>query len=561
MPTLDWIGKSAVVNHHREVPYRLLEDDPALSVGEPGSGNLLVEGDNLEALKALLPYYAGQVKCIYIDPPYNTGNEGWAYNDNVNAPEIRKWLHKVVGGEAEDLSRHDKWLCMMYPRLTLLRQFLREDGVIFVSIDDNEAHHLTALMNEIFLPANQLAALVWDLGTGTTAGHFIRSHEYILAYARQKECVPNFAYLGPEETIAERATKRWSKANPPSEIHFPAGIEIDGLAEAEFERAMGIPAEPIEIVAGFRGTRKAVFRDGRLAHPATLRAGWAVRDQILSWIDGRPTVDSKGQTVRRFFFDKNGLLKYEKVRGTVNPRTVLSKVASTKNGTAEIEQIMGTRAFGFPKPTALIKFLVGLLCPGDELILDSFAGSGTTGHAVLDLNREDGGSRRFILVELEESIAQSVTRERLRRVIEGYTHRKASGAEEAVPGLGGGFRYCRLGDTLFTADGKINPAVTFADLARHIFFVETGEPLSGEGGEPSPLVGVSRGVAYYLLYNGILKDKSANGGNVLTSAVLASLPPHDGPKVIYGTSCRLGSERLRRAGVTFKQIPYEIKVD
>ena len=150
MPTLDWIGKKAVVNHHREVPYRLLQCDGALSAGDPDAGNLLVQGDNLEALKALLPYYAGKVKCIYIDPPYNTGNEGWVYNDNVNRPRSRQWLGKVVGKEAEDLSRHDKWLCMMYPRLRLLREFLREDGAIFVSIDDQESHRLRMVLDEVF---------------------------------------------------------------------------------------------------------------------------------------------------------------------------------------------------------------------------------------------------------------------------------------------------------------------------------------------------------------------------------------------------------------------------
>ncbi len=561
MPTLDWIGKQAVVNHHEEVPYRLLREDAGLSVGDPGCGNLLVEGDNLEALKALLPYYAGQVKCIYIDPPYNTGNEGWIYNDNVNAPEIKKWLAKVVGGEGEDLSRHDKWLCMMYPRLTILRQFLRDDGAILVSIDDNEVDELQSIMREVFGESNHLATLVWDLGTGTTAGHFIRSHEYVVAYGRRKEALPNFRYSGPEEIISERATKRWTKANPPSDIEFLAGIEIEGAGDAEFVDQMGIPAEPIQIVEGFEGARRAVFRDGKLVHRLVARAGWANRNQILSWIAGEPTVDSKGQTVRRFFFDQNGMLKYEKVRGTLNPRTVLSKLASTKNGTAEIEKIFGRREFGFPKPTALIKFLVGLVCDTDSLIMDSFAGSGTTGHAVLALNREDGGNRRFILVELEKEIAQPVTRERLRRVIDGYTYSKRSGAEETVPGLGGEFRYCRLGEELFDAAGGINPQVTFADLARHIFFAETGEPLPGEEDSHESLIGVRDEVAYYLLYNGVLKDKSANGGNALTRAVLAALPPHDGPKVVYGTSCRLGEERLRRTGITFKQIPYKIKVD
>jgi adenine-specific DNA-methyltransferase len=148
MPTLDWIGKKAVVNHHREVPYRLIHCDAALSAGDADAGNLLVQGDNLQALRALLPYYAGKVKCIYIDPPYNTGNEGWVYNDNVNSPQMRAWLGQVVGKEAEDLSRHDKWLCMMYPRLRLLREFLTEDGAIVISIDENEVSSLTILMDE-----------------------------------------------------------------------------------------------------------------------------------------------------------------------------------------------------------------------------------------------------------------------------------------------------------------------------------------------------------------------------------------------------------------------------
>ena len=161
MPTLDWIGKKAVVKHHKQVPFHLLQGNDALSVGEPGSGNLLVQRDNLLALKALLPYYVGQVKCIYIDPPYNTGNENWIYNDNVNNPEMRDWLGKTVGKEAEDLSRHDKWLCMMYPRLAMLRDFLREDGAIFlVSIDDNEVHTLRGLLDEIFGPRNFIAQLV-----------------------------------------------------------------------------------------------------------------------------------------------------------------------------------------------------------------------------------------------------------------------------------------------------------------------------------------------------------------------------------------------------------------
>jgi len=189
MPTLDWIGKSAVVNHHREVPYHLLKCDREFSEGDPGSGNLLVQGDNLVALKALLPYYAGKVKCIYIDPPYNTGNEGWIYNDAVNSPEMRKWLTKVVGKEGEDLTRHDKWLCMMYPRLALLKEFLSDDGAIFVSIDDNEVHHLRAMMNEVFGARNFVATVIWQkvYSPKNSAGHLSEDHDFIMIHAKHAD--------------------------------------------------------------------------------------------------------------------------------------------------------------------------------------------------------------------------------------------------------------------------------------------------------------------------------------------------------------------------------------
>ncbi|MBI4000420.1 MAG: site-specific DNA-methyltransferase, partial [Nitrospira defluvii] len=199
MPTLNWIGKEAVVNHHRQVPFHLLKDVPDLACGEPGDGNLIVQGDNLVALKALLPYYAGQVKCIYIDPPYNTGVDerndegkrtGWIYNDNVNSPEIREWLGKVVGEEAEDLSRHDKWLCMMYPRLALLQKFMRQDGVIFASIDEVEVSTLRMLFDDIFGATNRIGTLVWKNATDNNPTNIAIEHEYILCYARNKEKLP-----------------------------------------------------------------------------------------------------------------------------------------------------------------------------------------------------------------------------------------------------------------------------------------------------------------------------------------------------------------------------------
>jgi site-specific DNA-methyltransferase (adenine-specific)/adenine-specific DNA-methyltransferase len=188
MPTLDWIGKKAVENHHNEIPFRLLKSIPELSVGDNNSGNLIIQGDNLHALKALLPYYAGQVKCICIDPPYNTGNEGWVYNDNVNSPEMKSWLSKVVGKEGEDLSRHDKWLCMMYPRLQLLRKFLREDGAIFIHIDDNEQHHIRMLMDEVFGANNFISNVIWhkSYAMSNDAKGIPPVHDFIIVYQKSK---------------------------------------------------------------------------------------------------------------------------------------------------------------------------------------------------------------------------------------------------------------------------------------------------------------------------------------------------------------------------------------
>src|SRR3990172_1280421 len=240
--------------------------------------------------------------------------------------------------------------------------------------------------------------------------------------------------------------------------------------------------------------------------------------------------------------------------------TILTSGMNQEGGRL-LQQMLGSKVFAYPKPLSLIRSLVRATTRGTDIVMDSFAGTGTTGHAVLDLNNEDEHNRRFILVEMEPDIARNITAERLRRVIEGYTWKDTRGNEKREEALGGGFRYCTLGPTLFDAEGHIRAEVSFDDLARHVFFVETGEPLPTRNGKRrSPRLGVVNGLAVYLLYNGVLKDKSLDGGNVLTRATLAALPAHDGPKVIYGTGCRLSPERLRREGITFRQIPYEVRV-
>jgi len=577
MPTLDWIGKQAVVNHQRQVPFHLLRRVPELSVGDLGNGNLLVEGDNLTALKALLPYYAGKIKCIYIDPPYNTGNENWVYNDNVNAPIMRDWLGKVVGKEAEDLSRHDKWLCMMYPRISLLHKFLREDGVLIVSIDDHELANLGLLLKEIFGENNLIATLVWEKGKKGDAKFFSVTHEYVIVAAKSKttlierntkwrkrkegidEALENYRLLRERQAsnheIIRQEMMRWYRSLPkghPAKNHKHYNWSDD--------RGLYFPDN-------FHGPD-----DGRESRP---------RYDIIHPVTGRPCAKpSTGwrwdeERTKRALAEDPARIHFGPDENTIPCRkSYLAEVTEEpfqsvfyKDGraaTLELEQMVGPGKFAFPKDSEVLAELIDLVCEKDDFILDSFAGTGTTGHAILKLNLRDGGHRRFILVELEEMICREVAWERLKKAIEGYVpfRRRGRGRDEPVPGMGGSFSYVRLDLSLFDETGNIRPQVKFDDLAAHVYFTETGEPLPETASGESPLIGVHNGTAVYLLYNGVLADKKANGGNVLTRAVLASLQPHFGAKVIYGTGCRLGEERLRRENIKFRQIPYQvIKVD
>ena len=530
MPKLDWIGKKAVVNHHRAVPFHLLRSNEELSVGDPGSGNLLVQGDNLIALKALLPYYAGQVKCIYIDPPYNTGNEGWVYNDNVNSPEMREWLGKAVGKEAEDLSRHDKWLCMMYPRLVLLREFLRDDGSIWISIDDSEIASLRLLMDEIFGRQRFIACNVWQKRYSRENREAIGDvHEYVLVYAMNPYLFKQHRHKVP---LDEKQAKIYRNPN-----NDPMGRwrPIPMTAQA----GHATPEQFYEIVAP----------SGKIFRPTPGRC-WglakATYDNLLA--EGRVYFGKNGNSqpnVIRYLSEVEGLVPW-----TWWPH---EDVGHTDEASKELLSIFnGDSTFDTtPKPTRLLLRILQIATDKDSLVLDSFAGSGTTGHAVLAQNAADGGSRRFILVEMDDHICRNITAQRLLRVAQGYND---------IPALGGGFRFCELGEPLFDERGNIRLTVGFADLARHVYFTETGEPLPAVAAPESPLLGVHNGMAVYLLYNGILKDKSQRGGNVLTTTILAALPGHEGPKVIYGTACRMDHERMRREGIAFKQLPYKLKV-
>ncbi|WP_101101433.1 site-specific DNA-methyltransferase [Macromonas bipunctata] len=536
MPTLNWIGKDAVTRHHKEVPFRLLEPVPNLSCGNhhgQDSGNLIVQGDNLHALKALLPRYAGQVKCIYIDPPYNTGNEGWAYNDNVNSPEIRQWLGEVVGKEGETLDRHDRWLCMMYPRLVLLKQFLREDGAIFISIDDNEVATLRLLMDEIFGASNFAATFIWEKRTTRENRRvFSFSHDYVLCYARRLDMF--------EKTRGELPLSQEVKDRHKNPDNDPRGPWQSVAITAQAGHGTSAQFYTITTPGG---------RQIELPHGNCWRFTQSKLDELIA--DNRIYFGVNGNNVPR---QKKFL---SEVSRGLTPHTLwqADEVGTTDIATKTVLEIMERDAtFETPKSVGLLQRILQIATDQDSIILDSFAGSGTTGHAILKQNAEDGGNRRFILVEMDEHIAQNVTAERVRRVAQGYTSAKG----QAVQGLGGGFQFCRLSDQpLFDAMGEIRSDVTFAQLVKFVWFSETQTGYSGSA--DSPLLGVHEGRAIYLLYNGILKDKSVGGGNVLTPQVFNLLPTFAGPKVIYAAADRMGA-RAAREGITFKQTPYALEI-
>jgi adenine specific DNA methylase Mod len=390
MPTLNWIGKDAVIKHHKEVPFRLLEPVAELSCGEnqgADSGNLIVQGDNLLALKALLPRYAGQVKCIYIDPPYNTGNEGWVYNDNVNSPEIRKWLGEVVGKEGETLDRHDRWLCMMYPRLVLLKQFLRDDGVIFVSIDDNEVATLRLLMDEIFGAENFVGKVVWKNATDNNPTRIVPEHEYVVCFSRSKsklekawksstisskelllELEREILSTHTSQKAREKFFKNWLKENKPYIWPFQDYKFIDEHG----------------IFTGIRGVHNP-GKDGYhydVIHPVTKKP---CKEPLMGYRFPEETMRRLLSEDRIIFGDDETKI----IELKVYLKDYQAKFSSVyeldgRAGTNEIKDIFpeNKRKFNYPKPSQLIKDIVSFATDKDSLILDSFAGSGTTGHAV-----------------------------------------------------------------------------------------------------------------------------------------------------------------------------------
>lgn len=543
MPVLNWIGKDKVVNHDKELPFRVLKPIEELSVGH-NNKNFLIEGDNLEALKALMPFYYNQIKCIYIDPPYNTGKEGWKYNDNVNAPVIKKWLKETVGPEGEDLCRHDKWLCMMYPRLKLLKDLLSEDGTIFISLDNNEVHNGRSILDEIFGGKNFLGTIIWRNVTDNNPTNIAIEHEYIHCYSKNKDLLDSvwksklsdakniLIEIGnklikkyPNQERLQEAYTEWFRENK----HFLGQLDrykyIDSGGVYTGSQSVHNP--------GKEGYRYDVI------HPITKKPS---KQPLMGYRFPKSTMD-KLISEGKILFGKDGdkiveLKLYAKEYVDKLPSVI---TMDGRLGIYDLRAVISeeVKSFDNPKPVELIKLLLSYCTKDEDIILDSFAGSGTTGQAVLELNKEDGFNRKFILVELEGHIAKDVTAKRLKRVIE-----KNNGTNT-------GFEYLDLNGVLYDYSGYVNPDAKYEDMAAYIYFTETKDYLDLSNIK-NPYIG-SQGSTHYFLF---FKEKDKN---ILDGKALKETDSYKGNKVIYADKCLIDEEDLAKKGVVFKQIPYELK--
>jgi adenine-specific DNA-methyltransferase len=508
MPTLDWLNRAEALTSSDKVPYRIL--DPVSEHGDGDTENLLIQGDNLDALKALLPFYRGRVKCIFIDPPYNTKSAFQHYDDNLE---------------------HSQWLTMMYPRLVLLRELLSEDGSIWVTIDDNEGHYLKVLMDEVFGRANFVANVVWEkVYTPKSNGRGLSGdHDHMLVFAKS----PTWWETG-WNTIPRTEEQQGRFKNTDNDPEgpwrtYPLDVRTeDGAKREKYRYEVTTPS-------------------GRIVKPGQGRH-WALpKDEF-----------ERQRSLGEIYFGKDGnamptkkvYLKNAKQGVIARTWWPYKEVGGNQDAKREVLALFGDSGFITPKPEALLHRVLTIATNQGDLVLDSFGGSGTTGAVAHKMRR------RWIMVELGE---HAVTHDlpRMQKVIEG----EQGGISQAVNWQGGGgFRFLRLGEPMFNADGSIHSAVRFATLASFVWMQETG--LAKSGLWKVPKLGVHEGRGIYLLFNGILGDKRPQSGNVLTNEVLAaidSICPHEGPKIIYGEACRLGAARLAAVGVTFKHIPYDVK--
>ncbi len=541
MATLNWIGKEKVINHHLDVPFKTLKhiytykDGNKITDGTR-SENKIIHGDNLLALKSLLPEYEGKIKCIYIDPPYNTGNESWVYNDNVNHPKIKKWLGEVVGKEGEDLSRHDKWLCMMYPRLKLLSKLLSDDGLFFMSLDDNELENGLFLANTIFGSNNRLACAPWlaEPSGGKEKTSLRNGHEYVLIY-----------HKGPLQSLTKEERDRGTLKLEDKQGKYIKGRELrkwggTSLREDRPGQWFPLTTPTGEVVLPYRN-------DGKEGHWR-----WGKNQKMKTIIENPDNAHwelckyDKGVTVND---QTERWVPFEKIRSSLNLvgwATWLDKVGFNSDGTKVLKEIFGEKPFDTPKPVSLIEWLLKLHSDKNMTVIDSFAGSGTTAHAVLNLNKLDYGSRKYILIEMED-YADSLTAERVKRVIDGYKN-----GNSMVERVGGSFEFLQLGETLFNPDGYINENQPIEDIRNYVYYSET-RTSTGHSDNPRNkyYLGKRSNTAYYFYYE---KEKVTT----LDLKFVAKIEIKADVFIVYADKCALSERYLNEHNIVFKKIPRDI---
>jgi len=581
MPTLHWIGKDKVINHHMDVPFKILEhsfgfDEGTQTNTETNSGNKIIHGDNLEALKALLPEYEGKIRCIYIDPPYNTGNEGWVYNDNLTDPKISKWLGLTVGKEMEDLSRHDKWLCMIYPRLKLLQKLLTDDGSVVISIGYQEVFNLMEVCKELFA-SKQIICITVQTSGGKPAGGFNYLHEY-LVFIVPNDFQPNPLLFsgGNTRTPFEGLTlATFDKTQRPNQT-YPIFINtstgnLESAGESLQERKKtgiyngeledfeyNFDEAPPGAVAIWPITNKGKNCVWRLISTRLLsdwekgyikvspnRSKNSLNKYSIQYLpegvirkieQGVLTVTGREPGAPTLSFGEN------KTVGSEIPTIWIEKDFYTVKGTAVLEDIFGTKRFNYPKPLELVTEIIRAISSPNDIILDSFCGSATTGHAVLNLNKEDGGNRKFVLIEME-NYAESLSAERIKRVISGY---------KETEGTGGSFDFYELGLPVFSEDGSLNELVGAGKIRKYIYYSETKMPLpEAQHNDNDSFLGKHEDTSYYLNYE---------PGEITTldPEFLGTMKTKAEQYVIYADNCLLTKDFMTSYHIIFKKIPRDI---
>lgn len=587
MPTLDFKGKQFVYAHHLTVPFRQLNVDAKKSVAKDGKAslddNLIIHGDNLHALKALLPKYAGKVKCIYIDPPYNTGEEGWCYNDNVNAPLIKEWLKESANPvDKDDLERHDKWLCMMWPRLMLLREMLSEDGYLLVSIDNNEQHNLRVVLDEIYGENNFLTQITWEKTRKNDARFFSNGNDYIVVYAKNKQhLVEANIYLREDKPGAKEIHAKYL------ELKKKHGNNLARIQSALREFYNDLPKDhPSKKLARYGNVdERGVWRDDNMSwpggggpeykvlHPKTRKpcrvpdGGWryATPEKMQEMISRGKVVFRNDHTeppIRKTYLIRSsipGEMEIEEEEEEIGIQVMGSYLYRSAQQTSKVvTEIFGKKVFDNPKDYEVLARLIKYVADKDAIILDSFAGSGTTAHAALALNKEDGGNRKFILVECEK-YADEITAERVRRVIKGV---KGAGDENLKKGLGGSFTFCELGDEINIENllkGEKLP--TYDELARYAFYTATGQTLDKVKHGADFFVGETANYHVHVIYEPdtqFLRSQESALNMPLAERISKSLDGSKKTALVFATHKFMGQKDLTDMGIVYCQLPYAI---